>query len=92
MQDRYKYLEFEKILRYVFEKNKPGLSSDDIISIEELISVGEAGVAYENMCVQLSEHNSSITNESYELIEKIGKNMNFDERYWLPLKELIKNV
>ncbi len=78
---------FEKMVRYLFEANKSGFTNDDIDSIEELIAYGESGVAYETLCIQLYEHDSPITKESYDLSEKIGLNKNFNENYWLPLKE-----
>ncbi len=80
---------FEKEVRLLLETNKSGLTKDDIKFIDECIIYGESGVAYETLCVQLYEHDSPITKESYDLSEKIGQNNNFDENYWLPLKELI---
>ncbi len=80
---------FEKMVRSLFESNKSGLPEHNIKFIDECIMYGESGVAYETLVDQLYEYDIPITKESYELIEKIGTDMNHQESYWLPLKELI---
>ncbi|MBS0655628.1 MAG: MafI family immunity protein [Verrucomicrobia bacterium] len=67
------------------------LLKNDVKTIIELIEHNECGVAYEILCTQLYEYDVQISSNFYEKIFSLGKAMEMQPSYWLPLKELIKN-
>lgn len=80
----------KEIIVNLFESNQEFLPPEDVESISELIEYGEGGIAFENLCTQLYEYDCPITQESYSLIEEIGRGLHLNEKRWLNLKGLIK--
>jgi hypothetical protein len=53
-----------------------------------LTMAGEPGVALENLCEQLLDQDAAVSAELLDELEKLGKAMGLNERYWnrLPRK------
>lgn len=77
------------VLENIVDKLKNKLSQEDIDTVNELIDHNEWGIAYEHICVQLSEFDIPINRQLYEEIEKFGKLIETSDSYWLHLQELI---
>jgi hypothetical protein len=61
------------------------LRPDEVEEMESLIVAGEPGVALENMCVQLYEHDAPVDPSEVAAIAEVGDLMRIDPFYWRPL-------
>ena len=87
MDDQEDFL--EKKMYELFEKTKCSFSKYDIDEINDYINHGECGVAFYHICFQLYNYSVPISNKTYDLIEQIGKFLEYKESKWSHLKELI---
>jgi hypothetical protein len=77
--------EFNTILSHINQS----LTQDSITDIEELVNVGEWSLALDTLCENLHEANLSITQESYELIQKLASTMSMEDVTWEKLKQQV---
>ncbi len=61
------------------------LPKDDIKSIQELVDVGEYGVAFENFCTQLHEYDVEVEESIVERLASIGTEMKLNKTLWADL-------
>ena len=83
-------VKIEKQILSIAEKVKDLLLPQDLENIRDDIEYNEFGNAFENLCIQLFEYQSSITAEIYSELESVGKDIGYDEKTWDFLKILIK--
>ncbi len=62
------------------------LLEEDFQSIQELVSVGEYAVAFENLCTQLYEYDVLVDVNVKERLEEIGTEMSLDRSLWEDLE------
>lgn len=62
-----------------------GLPREDYLSISSLAHYNERVVAFENLCVQLFEHDLVLPREIVEVIAELGESMAVARSYWAPL-------
>jgi hypothetical protein len=62
------------------------LDQDEIERIEELVQVGEFGIALENLCTQLYEYDISVGEETAAAIASVGDTVSVEDRYWKLLR------
>ncbi|MBS0656365.1 MAG: MafI family immunity protein [Verrucomicrobia bacterium] len=81
---------FEEKMEELFKQTINNLPAEDVEEINDYITHGECGVAYDHLVSQLFEYDISISSETYELIAEFGKFMGYEESEWGHLKSLIK--
>lgn len=57
------------------------LPDGQIQDMMDLARAGEPGVAFENLCIQLYEHDVVVDEEILEALRRIGESMNIGNRY-----------
>lgn len=62
------------------------LTEADVEQIRELLQAGEPGIALENLCTQLYEHDGECSSQQYDEIERIGRSMGISPNRWEFLK------
>lgn len=62
-----------------------GLPREDYLSISSLAHYNERVVAFENLCVQLFEHDLVLPREIVEVIAELGESMEVARSCWAPL-------
>lgn len=76
-------------LQVLLKEKIEELPEQDIQNISEDIHHHEWGVAFETLCVQIYEYDIPVNTDYYNRMANLGKSMNIDPSYWLPLKKLI---
>lgn len=75
----------ERELITIFEWARGVLPDDQVAEMEALTTSGEPGVALENFCVQSIEYDLVLPTDMLGAIEKLGRQMGLNERYWVRL-------
>lgn len=78
----------ERLRVCVIEAEALQLPRCDLESVSELISVGEYGIALEDLCTQLYEHEIPVTGHLRHLLAEVGAAMQMDPSNWTDLEEL----
>lgn len=63
-----------------------GLPVSEVEDMSDLTRHGEPGVALENLCVQLFEHDIALPDDLVETIRYLADVMDISEDYWRPLR------
>ena len=79
------------ILKNIIDELRTKLPPEDLALINEFIDHDEWGIAYQHICIQLSEYEIPISRNLYEKIEKFGSLIGIPDAYWLSLEDLIKD-
>jgi hypothetical protein len=69
---------FERVLRELDGR----LPAEDIGNAEDLVAVGEFGVALEILCTQLDEYEVLLPRDALAALEAMGHSMGIDSYYW----------
>jgi hypothetical protein len=69
----------------------PGLDEYDLKNAEDFLKHNEFGLCFETILTQMYEYEIKIDEDFYELIAKIGKQMNFKQVNYSFMKELIRD-
>ena len=72
-------------LRNILSEVRDRLPIVDQETVEELLNVGEPGVALEILCTQIYEHDIQVPPRIILGIAKIGEMIGLDNSYWLML-------
>jgi hypothetical protein len=67
---------------HVIVDELPGLRSEDVENVEDLIRAGEWTVAFENLCTQLYEYDVAIPPATLVKISELGRDVGASPRYW----------
>lgn len=62
------------------------LPERDIEFVQELLDVGEWGVAHEHICTQLFEYDATVPPEVVAELARLGEAMRLDPEAWLCLR------
>lgn len=86
-QDLYDILEANLPTLFPLVKN---YTSDECLKeLQEYLAHGEYGLVYEGFCDVIFFYKIPITQETFDLIEKLGKLMKYENPLWEELKEFI---
>lgn len=86
-----KQVSLENQILFLIDETKEFLLPKDIENIRYDIENDEFGLAFETVCAQLFEYETSISLETYTRIDKLGNDLGLDENYWTFLKTSIIN-
>ena len=80
-----------ELIEQICERFPPNETAEMKIGeeVKELISVGEPGIALENLCTQLYEYDVPLRREEVNLLATLGSEMHLDPKYWHRLEALI---
>jgi len=72
-------------LAAIIRRSDAWIPADQRQDMLDLVRAGEAGIAFENCCMQLFEYDAVISRELLEQLRRIGEQMGIDRCYWARL-------
>ena len=75
-----------ELLRTINDLAAQGLPERDVRNALELTKAGEPGVALENLCTQLFEHDLAVSDMQRAMLEKLGAQMGLKSVHWTQLR------
>ena len=75
--------------KYIINNLEGKLREDDIKYFIETYIVGEAGIAYEDLCTQINEFDIKISKKVFDALKDMCIYYEIDPKYWNRLKNLV---
>ena len=82
-------IDVESTLTLLLNRLADRLSDADVQNIQDYLTHNEWGLSFEILCNILRRVGCHLSLEEYQLLTGMGKQMQIDSAYWLPLKEAV---